>query len=399
MGVTVQMIDNTPLLVVLPFVVLAFMLGIFLGRKKSDKQSSVSHYSLSSDYFKGLNYLLNEQTDKAINVFVGMLEVGEETVDTHIALGNLYRQRGEVEKAIKIHQNVIAKPSLSLSKRNDALYELARDFMNAGLLDRAESLFQELLKKQSNVTSALKYLLSIYQQEHDWDAAILTAKKLESAAHVSYSKQVAHFYCELAKISQSHGNNKDALKLVKKALGTDKQSVRASIIEGEIYKNLGNCKAASRAYRRVEQQDPLMISEVLEPLLHCYKALNNTKEIKTYLEHSLNTYGGITSILLYAEQIRQNSGDKSAALFIVDMLRKKPSIRGLSYLIDISLDFTKGTAHDNLIILQEITRKLLEDKPVYQCTQCGFKGKSMYWHCPSCKSWSSTKPIQGIEGE
>ena len=391
--------DNTPLFVVLPFVVLAFMLGIFLGRKKSDKSSTLPQYTLSSDYFKGLNYLLNEQTDKAINVFVGMLDVGEETVDTHLALGNLYRQRGEVEKAIKIHQNVIAKPSLSVSKRNDALYELARDFMNAGLLDRAENLFQELIKKQSHLQSALKYLLSIYQQEHDWQAAILTAKKLESATNVSKSKQVSHFYCELARLSQKSGNSKEALQLVKKALGTDKQSVRASIIEGEIYKSLGNCKAATRAYRRVEQQDPLMISEILESLLQCYKALNNHKEFKAYLEHILKTYGGITSVLLYAEQIRQNTGDKAAALFIVDTLRKKPSIRGLSYLIDISLDFTKGTAHDNLIILQEITRNLLEDKPVYQCTQCGFNGKSMYWHCPSCKSWSSIKPIQGIEGE
>lgn len=391
--------DNTPLYVVLPFVVLAFMLGIFLGRKKSDKQAPPTTYSHSSDYFKGLNYLLNEQTDKAINVFVRMLEVGEETVDTHIALGNLYRQRGEVEQAIKIHQNVIAKPSLSLSKRNDALYELAKDFMNAGLLDRAENLFHELIKKQSHIPSALKYLLSIYQQEHDWDAAIYTAKKLESAANISYSKQVAHFYCELAKENQKKGNFKDALTLVKKALGTDKQSVRASIIEGELQKSLGNCKAASRAYRRVEQQDPLMLSEVLEPLLQCYKDLDKTKEIKTYLEHSLNRYGGITSVLLYAEQIRKNADDKAAALFVVETLRKKPSIRGLSYLIDISLDFTKGTAHENLLILQEITKKLLEDKPVYQCTQCGFNGKSMYWHCPGCKSWSSIKPIQGIEGE
>ena len=393
------MIDNTPLFIVLPFVLLAFMLGLFIGRRKSEKNPPPSPYTLSSDYFKGLNYLLNEQTDKAIDVFVGMLEVGEETVDTHISLGNLYRQRGEVDQAIKIHQNVIAKPSLSLSKRNDALYELARDFMNAGLLDRAENLFHELIQKQSHVPSALKFLLSIYQQEHDWENAILTAKKLESATNKSYSQQVAHFYCELALSNYKSGHSTAALKQVKKALGTDKQSVRASILEGEINQNLGNCKAATRAYRRVEQQDPLMISEVLESLLQCYKELSNTKEIKTYLEHVLNKYGGITSILLYAQQIQQTSNDKSAALFIVNSLRKKPSIRGLSTLIDISLDFTTGTAHDNLLILQEITNKLLENKPVYHCTQCGFNSKTMYWHCPSCKSWSSIKPIQGIEGE
>ncbi|WP_198265545.1 lipopolysaccharide assembly protein LapB [sulfur-oxidizing endosymbiont of Gigantopelta aegis] len=391
--------ENTPLIIVLPFVILAFMLGYFLGRKKNDSNDSASSYLLSSDYFKGLNYLLNEQTDKAIDVFVGMLEVGEETVDTHISLGNLYRQRGEVEQAIKIHQNVIAKPSLSLAKRNDALYELARDFMHAGLLDRAENLFQALLQKQSHVPSALKYLLSIYEQEHDWSEAIITAKKLESAINKSYSLQVAHFYCELALANYQSGNSKEALKLVKKALGTDKQSVRASILEGEIHHKLGNCKAATRAYRRVEQQDPLLISEVLEPLIHCYKELGNNKEVKTYLEYVLNKYGGITSILLYAEQIQSRVDDKTAALFIVESLRKKPSLRGLSSLIDMSLDFTKGTAHDNLLILQEITNKLQENKPVYQCTQCGFHVKSMYWNCPSCKSWSSIKPIQGIEGE
>ncbi len=393
------MIDNTPLFIVLPFIIIAFMLGVFLGRRKPEKKPSLHSYTLSSDYFKGLNFLLNEQTDKAIDVFVGMLEVGEETVDTHISLGNLYRQRGEVEQAIKIHQNVIAKPSLSLAKRNDALYELAKDFMNAGLLDRAENLFHELIQKQSNVPSALGYLLSIYQQEHDWEQAILIAKKLESATNEPYSQQVAHFYCELALINHNAGHSQAALKQVKKALGTDKLSVRASILEGEINKKLGNCKAATRAYRRVEQQDPLLISEVLGALLQCYKELNNTKEIKTYLEHVLNKYGGITSILLCAQQIQKTQDDKAAALFIVSTLRKKPSIRGLSSLIDISLDFTKGTAHDNLLILQEITDKLLENKPVYQCTQCGFNGKSMHWQCPSCKSWSSTKPIQGIEGE
>ncbi len=393
------MIDNSPLFISLPFIILAFMLGIFMGRRKAEKKQTPVSYSLTSDYFKGLNYLLNEQTDKAINVFAGMLEVGEETVDTHIALGNLYRQRGEVEQAIKIHQNVIAKPSLSLSRRNDALFELARDFMHAGLLDRAENLFQELLKKQSHVQNALKYLLSIYQQEHDWDEAIYIAKKLEAASNISYSRQVAHFYCELALISQKSGNFKEALLQVKKALGTDKQSVRASILEGNLNKDLGNCKAATRAYRRVEQQDPMLLSEVLEPLVQCYKELKKSKEIKSFLEHSLKKYGGITSVLLYSEQIRYESGDKAAALFVVETLRKKPSIRGLSYLIEISLDFTKGTAHDNLLILQEITNNLLKDKPIYQCDQCGFKAKTMYWQCPGCKSWSSVKPIQGIEGE
>lgn len=377
------------------------MLGFFLGRKKNQQNSSdpQSLYTLSSDYFKGLNYLLNEQTDEAINVFVSMLDVGEETVDTHISLGNLYRQRGEVEQAIKIHQNVIAKPSLSQSKKNDALYELARDFMSAGLLDRAENLFQELICKQAHIVSALKSLLSIYQLEHDWHNAIFSAKKLESALNCSYSQQIAHFYCELAVQHKNEGHSEEALKLLKKALGTDKKSVRTSMFEGKIYQELKDYKAASRAYRRVEQQDCSMLSEVLEPLIQCYDASGNDKEIKFYLGHVLKSYQCITATLLFAQQLQQSESDKKAALFVVDSLRKKPSLRGLSFLIAISLDFTTGTAHKNLVILQEITSKLLENKPVYHCTQCGFDSKTLYWHCPGCKSWSSIKPIQGIEGE
>ncbi len=389
--------NDSLLFIVFPFFILTFVLGVFFGRKKTHhKPSQSSSYTLSSDYFKGLNYLLNEQTDKAINVFVKMLEVGEETVDTHISLGNLYRQRGDVEQAIKIHQNVITKPSLSIDKRNDALYELARDFMSAGLLDRAENLFQELICKQSHIPSALNSLLSIYQQEHDWENAILSAKKLESANNRSYALQISHFYCELA---LENKKDEEALILLKKALGSNKKSVRASIIEGNIYRKLNNYKAASRAYRRVEQQDTIMISEILVPLVECYTRLDKEEESASYLEHIFNSYECITATLLLARRLQASVDDKTAALFVVESLRKRASLRGLNFLIDISLDFTSGTAYNNLLILQEITNKLLDNKPIYHCTQCGFDSKALYWHCPGCKSWSSIKPIHGIEGE
>ncbi len=391
--------DSNPVLLVLPFIFIAFALGLYIGYKRSDKPAKNVSNSLRSEYFKGLNYLLNEQTDKAINVFVRMLEVGDETVDTHIALGNLYRQRGEVEQAITIHQNVIAKPSLDLKKRNQALYELASDFMHAGLLDRAENLFKELLEKQSHVIPALKNLLTIYQEEKDWETAIEIASKLEAASNRSQAQLIAHFYCELALIDVQKGNPQQALELIKQSRKSDRNLVRASIIEAGIEHDLRNCKAAVNAYRRVEQQDPVLISEILEPLVECYREMNNDKEIKSYLEHVVSNYGGITSILLYADQIVEHIGVKEAALYIVEALRKKPSLRGLSHLIEISLDFTSGSAHKNLIILQELTNQLLSEKPVYRCNQCGFKGNSLYWQCPSCKSWSSTKPIQGIEGE
>jgi len=389
--------ESIPTYFVISIIFLAVLVGIIIGRRENIKTNRGC--DLSSDYFEGLNYLLNEQTNQAIDVFVGMLEVAEETVDTHIALGNLYRQRGEVEQAIKIHQNIIAKPSLTINKKNQALYELARDFMKAGLLDRAETLFQELLVKQSHVISALENLLVIFQQEKDWITAIKIAKKLEAAMGKSQAVNVSHYYCEIAEQYEHNQNYKEALNTLKKALGTDKTCVRASIIEGRIYLEQNQYKLAIRAFRRVEQQELEFIPEALESLTECYRRMGKEEEIKDYLEHVLNKYHSITSVLLVAELIRKSEGDKAATEYVISHMRNKPSVKGLHYIIGISLNFTTGTAKQNLLTLRELTQELLKNKPNYKCKQCGFEALSLHWQCPGCQTWGSIKPIKGIEGE
>jgi len=388
-----------PTYFVVSIIFLALLVGIIIGRRHAENEKKSRGCDLSSDYFKGLNYLLNEQTNQAIDVFVGMLEVAEETVDTHIALGNLYRQRGEVEQAIKIHQNIIAKPTLPASKKNQALYELARDFMKAGLLDRAETLFQELLVKQAHVVSALENLVIIFQQEKDWVTAITFAKKLEAATGKSQAINISHYYCEIAEQYQHEGNHKEALNALKKALGTDKACVRASILEGKIYLEQKQYKLAIRALRRVEQQELEFIPEALESLTDCYRSMGKEGEIKDYLQHVLEKYHSITSVLLVADLIRKSEGDKPATEYVISHMRSKPSVKGLHYIIGISLNFTTGTGRQNLLTLRELTQELLKNKPNYKCKQCGFEAQSLHWQCPGCQTWGSINPIKGIEGE
>jgi hypothetical protein len=164
------------LLLLLP---VAVYFGWWLARAIERRSSGKRKRLFSDQYFQGLNYLLNEQPDKAIQVFLELAEVNQETVETHMALGNLFRRRGEVDRAIRFHQNIIAKHGLQPEQRTQALLELGEDYMRAGLLDRAERLFSELIETDAHTPSALRSLLDIYQQEKDWDKALEQAQRLE----------------------------------------------------------------------------------------------------------------------------------------------------------------------------------------------------------------------------
>ena len=354
---------------------------------------------LNIDYFKGLNYLLDEQPDKAIEVFIRMVEVDSETVETHLALGNLFRRRGEVDRAIRIHQNLIARPTLSHEQRTHALLELAEDYMRAGVLDRAEGLFLELIERKAYTRRALEHLVDIYQQEQDWDKAITVTRQLGEVSGKAHNDVIAQYYCEMAEQALDNGDLSNAMQMLKRAGGYDRNCVRASILRGNIELKRGDIKAALKAYKRVADQDIEFLPEVLPQLEACYERLGDPTGIVSYLMSILPRYTGISAILAVAEQIRKQNGDKEAMKFVIEQLGRRPSVKGLKWVIELSLEHSKGEARNNLNILDELTSKLLEGKPVYRCTQCGFSGKSLHWQCPGCKQWNSVKPIQGVEAE
>ncbi|KPJ94302.1 MAG: hypothetical protein AMJ55_06590 [Gammaproteobacteria bacterium SG8_15] len=376
---------------------LAALSGWWIGRRKTRTAGDSGGQGLSSDYFAGLNFLLNEQPDKAIDVFIKMLEVNSDTVETYLALGNLFRRRGESDRAIRIHQNLIARPTLNKEQRTQALFELGKDYMRAGFLGRAENIFQELVDDKNHRVPALKNLLDIYQQERDWNKAMAAARKLESVSSQKMNVEIAQYCCELAELFMKDGDYKGAMKLLKRALGHDKNCARASLLIGHIEKRNGNYKAALRALRQVEQQDASYLSVALEPMVECHQALGKIDEMAEYLNYVLRQYDGLTPVVELSEVTRLQKDEKAAADQIMQSLRAKPTVNGLNQLLKLILINADGEVREKLSMIRDITSRLVEDRPVYRCKNCGFRGKKLHWQCPTCRHWCTVKPILSDE--
>lgn len=373
--------------------------GWWMARRSMDHSSTRKGGRIHPDYFRGLNYVLNEQPDKAIEVFVKMVEVDSETVETHLALGNLFRRRGEVDRAIRIHQNLIARPTLSAEQRALALLELGMDYMRSGLLDRAEGLFKELADIGAHMEPALRQLLVIYQQEKEWSNAIAVARRLESISGEALHPVVAQFHCERAAEHLAAGREREAHDEVRRALNVDPRCVRASLMEAEMARAEGRLKAAFKAYHRVESQDPDYLPEIVEPLCRMYREQNRLGEFMDYLRGIVDRYGGITPLLYLTDLVAERDGDEAAMKFISAELRRRPTVRGVNRLLEYVMHEAQGDTLENLRTVRELTASLLADRPVYRCVRCGFDAKLLHWQCPGCKNWNCVKPVHGLEGE
>lgn len=369
----------------------------YLGYRSRQEREVSQKLILPRDYLVGLNYLLNEEPDKAVDIFIKMLEVDSETVETHLAVGKLFRRRGEVDRAIRIHQNLIARPQLDKTYREQSLFELGQDYFSAGVLDRAERIFLELSTAKEFAVPALSALLDIYQQEKDWEKAIDAASKLEMATKKNLQPVIGHYYCELAEITHSKGQIEQANKHLQQALDVDRNCVRGSLLQAKWDFKNGDYKSAIKSLKRVKNQNPDFLSEAIDLLASCYEALGENEKLVSYLMQLLEEYPRLPVVLILSERIRKWKGDKVAANFVADYVRRFPSLRGLTLFINLYLSNTEGRARDDLLILQGLMKKLLADKPDYQCVTCGFPGKTLHWHCPGCKQWSSIKPVHSLE--
>lgn len=352
-----------------------------------------------SEYFRGLNYLLNEQQDEAIEVFIRLVEVDSDTIETHLALGSLFRRRGEVDRAIRLHQNLIARPNLSKSNRSFALLELARDYMRAGVLDRAEGLFTELLRNRTHVVEASRQLLRIYEREREWHAAIETARKLQRRGGQSMDDVIAHYWCELADAERRAGNQKAARNFASRALAADQHSVRASILEGDLAMEEGRYRQALRAYRRVESQDPAFLPEVIDRLLEALERAENPAALAAYIDQLRGRYNGFSVVQAATRLIREREGEHAAREFLREQVVRRPSLRGLREWVAWELENASDRSRPGTQVVLDMLDQLLETKPIYNCQHCGHEGKILHWQCPSCREWNTVKPIIGIEGE
>ena len=369
---------------------IAALSGWLTARRHYKKRFFTQQSRFDPDYFKGLNYLLNEQPDKAIDVFIGLLEVNSDTVETHLALANLFRRRGETERAIRIHQNLIARPTLSPSQRDQALIELGLDYMSAGVLDRAEQLFLELLNKPSPPNETYRHLLGLYQQQKHWQKAIDMAKKLRSEHPEKIGAEIAQLYCELAEQALKLDAS-GSLSLLKKATQFNPKCVRAALLEASVYIEADQHAKALKSLAKVEQQDPHYLPEALPLLKTCYKALNKMTVFRTWLKGILARHPKMLSAhLMLAEVIEIQSGTEKAQAYLQTQLQQQPSLEGLHHLLSMG----KLSDQTLLPLVHDMTDSLLQHGRRYVCQHCGFSGKTMHWHCPGCQHWGTIRPTE-----
>lgn len=376
--------------------------GWWLSKKEknnADPDDSKSDISLPREYLRGLTFLLNEQQDKAVDVFIKVLEVDSDTVETHLALGGLFRRRGEVDRAIRLHQNLVARPNLDKSQRVQALLELGRDYLSAGVLDRAERLCLEVVNTGEQQAQAFRHLLTIYEREKEWEQSIATAKRLASLTSAAMHTVIAHYYCELAEEALKQNRLDKADVYIKRAVASDKKLVRAQLALAEMEYQFGRYKLAIKSFKRAIDLSPSFLSQAMHRLPACYEALNAQPELVTYLEKCLTKNSKISVVLLLADYVKHLQGHEEAVQLISKYLAKQPSIRGLQKLVELQLEDSSDTTRENLLILKSLVESLMQHKPIYRCQHCGFSGRSMHWQCPTCRHWGVVVPIQGVEGD
>ena len=363
--------------------------------RRGDARNGAAGSTTDPSFFRGLNYLLNEQPDKAIDVFLKLVEVDGETAETHLALGSLFRRRGEVDRAIRIHQNVVARPNLSKEQRGYALYELGQDYMRAGLFDRAESLFGELVEMQVYRKRALEALREIYQQEKDWVRCLNVAEQLQALTGESVRAEMAQYHCELVQEALKAGNGEAADEQLARAQAADPRCARATMLQGQMAMARGDAKAAVSIFHRVAEQGPQFLPEILPELLEAYRRSGRGNPIPE-LRRLHRDCPSPSLALALADALQREEGDDAAIAFLVDYVSRYADLSSLERLLGIYgptlKDDTKTQAIYRAVLA--VVDHLASRQHDHQCEHCGFVARRLHWQCPSCKHWGSIKPVQ-----
>lgn len=385
----------------------AIACGWLLGRYASGAPPFAQGMAAAyRQYYRGLNFLLNDRADEAIDAFIESLEVTPETFDTHLALGNLMRRKGVVEQAIQIHQNLLARPDLPPQRLQQAHLELARDFISAGLLDRAEKLLLDLVQQSEELrTTARRHLVEIYQAEKEWQKAIDIAEKLlprknpllrSPPVDAVLTRSIAHFHCELAQSALDRQEWSVARDQLKQALARDGQNARAVLQLAELELREANYAAAVAALQRLQEHHPALLATVLPKLREVCVAADAPERYREVLQALLDKGYCAGTLEAMVVEIRKTDGDDAARDFLLAQMRQHPNMRAALALSELE----QGDADQSWwSLLEPKLRKLVFERAAFQCGHCGFAVRQLHWQCPSCKQWGTFSPVSGIDAE
>lgn len=349
--------------------------------------------SLPAAYFQGLNFLLNGETNRAVDIYVDIARNHVETIELQFTLGTLFRRRGELERAIRMHQKLLGRRELSDSQRQSAQLELAIDFMKAGLFDRAEDLLHALANTEY-ARQAREELLAIYQQEHEWRQAIDVAAQLRDENH-TYQYEIAQFNCELAASALTRGNFAEAHQYLERALTEHRQCARARLMLGELAMAQGDAETAIESWLEIEKYDVNYLALAARPLLAAYEKLGKADEGDQLLVRMSRQNPELDVVDLVYERLSVRQGTAAAYEFVRERLRDNPSMPGLKKVLEAHLLVAPDAQKPELEIITRLLNENTREHSMYYCRECGFKTRQYFWHCPACNEWETYPPVRG----
>jgi lipopolysaccharide biosynthesis regulator YciM len=349
--------------------------------------------ALPRSYFRGLNFLLNEQPDKAIEAFIEVVKVDPETIELHFALGSLFRRRGEYDRAIRMHQNLLERPGLADEQKVIALAELGQDYLKAGILDRAEEVFKKLEKSPQSAL-ARRHLLEIYEQEKDWERAIDMTKLVEPDP-----RDLAQYYCELAAAESAESRPEAARRHLETALDANRKCVRASLQLGDLERSQSNLEKAIEHWKRIESQNPAYLALVAQRLLEVYREAGRAEEGLTLLAGYLERYPSLDLLDTVFQQTLEAKGPQQAYALVRDELRRNPTLLGLDRLLEAAQVIGTSTPdrRRDLDLVRDLVHGHTRRLARYRCETCGFKARQFHWRCPACGGWETYPPRRSEE--
>jgi len=322
--------------------------------------------------------------------------VDDKTIETHFALGSLFRRRGEVDRAIRIHQNIIARPDLGAAQRDQALYSLAKDYLHAGLLDRAEKLFVRLGQASRYQVQALENLCRIYEQEKEWQKAIDCGQRLEMIGGRSLALQIAHYYCELAEASAAANDYPAARQFVKKAQAGRPRTMRGALTRAHIARETDDFKTALRLYHRIIDEHTYLICEALPEIVATYHEEGSMDGLDSTLRSMLDKNPEMSSLIAYTAIVNNIGG-----IPIIDQCVQKYMLEEPTLAEFVDLQSIAGGESDSqksaLAKVRKALSKLATATPRYQCQECGFSSQRLLWQCPSCRNWETQRPASRVQ--
>lgn len=370
----------------------AAALGWYFARRTRPHGASGGRGQFSAEYFQGLNHLLNEEPDEALEVFIRMVDMDADTVDTHFALGALFRRRGETERAIKVHQNLVARPDLPRDSRARALNELAEDYFKAGLFDRAEQVYAQVARGTAQREQGLRGLVRIYELQRDWEKAIGAMDQLVSISRQASGEVVAHYCCELAQEAISRGDLNAARHWLKRAQGADRNTVRGAMMRASIAQREGDHQLAVRLYQQALERDGGFLVDVLPELRRSYIELGKTAAFERWLAEALLRHPEWRPGIAFAAITEGGFDDPVTRQCIVDFIDGNPILTEILETLRPTLE-NDGGREAAVRRISGAMRRIARVSPRYRCGVCGFSGNALYWQCPSCRSWDTTRPV------